>query len=63
MTTVCKNCGGSINAATWTKPGAKSPKLCAWVETNNEETWTFYRLPLAHHNHLKSTNMLEHFNQ
>jgi len=41
----------------------KYPKLCAWVETNIEETWTFYRLPLAHHKHLKSTNLLERFNQ
>jgi len=39
------------------------PKLCAWVEANIEETWTFYRLPLAHHKHLKSTNLLERFNQ
>ena len=45
------------------KWGAKYPKLCAWVETNVEETWTFYRLPLAHHKHLKSTNLLERFNQ
>jgi len=42
---------------------AKYPKLCAWVETNIEETWTFYRLPVAHHKHLKSTNLLERFNQ
>ena len=28
-----------------------------------EETWTFYRLPLAHHKHLKITNLLERFNQ
>ena len=41
----------------------KYPKLCAWVEGNIEETWTFYRLPLAHHKHLKSTNLLERFNQ
>lgn len=45
------------------KWGTKYPKLCAWVETNIEETWTFYRLPLAHHKHLKSTNLLERFNQ
>lgn len=45
------------------KWAAKYPKLCAWVETNIEETWTFYRLPLAHHKHLKSTNLLERFNQ
>lgn len=41
----------------------KYPKLGAWVEGNIEETWTFYRLPLAHHKHLKSTNLLERFNQ
>ena len=33
------------------------------MEANIEETWTFYRLPLAHHKHLKSTNLLERFNQ
>lgn len=41
----------------------KYPKLCAWVEENIEETLTYYRLPLAHHKHLKSTNMLERLNQ
>ena len=41
----------------------KYPKLCAWVEENIEETFTFYRLPRAHHKHLKSTNMLERLNQ
>ena len=45
------------------KWATKYPKLCAWVETNIEETWTFYRLPLAHHKHMKSTNLLERFNQ
>ena len=45
------------------KWGGKYPKLCAWAETNIEETWTFYRLPVAHHKHLKSTNLLERFNQ
>ena len=45
------------------KWGGKYPKLCAWVETNIEETWTFYRLPVAHHKHLKSTNLLERFSQ
>jgi putative transposase len=42
---------------------AKYPKLTAWVEDNIEETLTFYRLPRAHHKHLKSTNMLERLNQ
>jgi putative transposase len=45
------------------KWGGKYPKLCAWVETNIEETWTFYRLPVTHHKHMKSTNLLERFNQ
>jgi putative transposase len=44
----------------WT---VRYPKLCTWVESNIEETWTFYRLPVAHHKHLKSTNLLERFNQ
>ena len=45
------------------KWAAKYPKLCEWVETNIEQTWTYYRLPLAHHKHVKSTNLLERFNQ
>ena len=39
------------------------PKLCAWVEENIEETFTFYRLPPPHHKHMKSTNMLERLNE
>lgn len=42
---------------------AKYPKLTDWVEDNIEETFAFYRLPRQHHKHLKSTNMLERFNQ
>jgi len=42
---------------------AKYPKLCDWAEDNIEETLTYYRLPLAHHRHMKSTNMLERLNQ
>jgi putative transposase len=42
---------------------ATYPKLCDWVEENIEETLTFYRLPLGHHKHLKSTNMLERLNE
>jgi transposase-like protein len=45
------------------KWASKYPKLCAWVEANVEETWTFYRLPKEHHKHLKSTNVLERLNQ
>jgi transposase-like protein len=41
----------------------KYPKLVDWVESNIAETLTFYRLPRAHHKHLKSTNMLERLNE
>ena len=41
----------------------KYPKLCDWVEANVVETFTYFRLPLAHHKHMKSTNMLERLNQ
>ncbi len=41
----------------------KHPRLCDWVETSIEETLTFYRLPQAHHKHLKSTNLLERLNE
>ncbi|WP_024325948.1 IS256 family transposase [Thioalkalivibrio sp. AKL19] len=42
---------------------AKYPRLCDWVEENIQETLTFYRLPRAHHKHMKSTNMLERLNE
>lgn len=42
---------------------AKYPRLTDWVEANIEETLTYYRLPLQHHKHMKSTNMLERLNQ
>lgn len=42
---------------------AKYPKLVDWVETHIGETLNFYRLPRAHHKHLKSTNMLERLNE
>lgn len=38
-------------------------KLCAWVEENIGETLNYYRLPLQHHKHMKSTNMLERLNE
>jgi len=41
----------------------KYPKLVDWVENNIGETLSFYRLPRAHHKHLKSTNMLERLNE
>jgi len=50
-------------AAWLAKWQGKYAKLCVWVEDNIEETLTYYRLPLAHHKHMKSTNMLERLNQ
>ena len=41
----------------------KYPRLCDWVESNIEETLSFYRLPRQHHKHMKSTNMLERLNE
>jgi transposase-like protein len=50
--------------AQWlTKWAARYPKLTAWVEETIEETLTFYKLPRRHHKHMKSTNMLERFNE
>ena len=43
--------------------GKKYLKLCERVEEIIGETLTFYRLPLQHHKHMKSTNMLERFNE
>ena len=45
------------------KWAAKYPKLCEWVEEAIEETFAFYSLPPQHHKHLKSTNMLERYNE
>jgi transposase-like protein len=50
-------------AAWLVKWQTKYPKMCAWVEANIEETFTFYRLPAEHHKHMKSTNMLERINE
>jgi putative transposase len=45
------------------KWSGKYARLCTWVEDNVEETLTYYRLPLSHHKHMKSTNLLERLNQ
>ena len=45
-------------AAWLSKWSSKYARLCTWVEENIEETLTYYRLPLSHHKHMKSTNML-----
>lgn len=41
----------------------KYPRLCNWVEDSIEDTLSFYQLPLGHHKHIKSTNMLERLNE
>lgn len=41
----------------------KDARLTGWVEDNIEQTLTFFCLPRQHHKHLKSTNMLERFNE
>jgi len=48
----------------WLKKwSGRYPKLCDWVESNIDETLTFYRLPRQHHKNLKSTNLLERLNE
>ncbi len=41
----------------------KYPELTNWVEAHIGKTLTFYRLPRAHHKHLKSANMLKRLNE
>lgn len=43
------------------EPGCE--KLVTWVEDNIEETFSVYRLPRAHRVRMKSTNMLERYNE
>ena len=73
MTTACGSCAGSTTAVNWLKsattsrPGSPNGRgniqsSAAWVEENIEETLSYYRLPLPHHKHMKSTNM-ERLNQ
>ena len=50
-------------AAWLAKWSGKYPKLTSWVEENIEETLTYFRLPLTHRKHMKSTNMLERLNE
>ena len=50
--------------AAWIKKwGGRYAKLVDWVEENIEQTFTYFALPAAHHKHMKSTNMLERFNE
>ena len=45
------------------KAGNITVQKAEMVEESIGETFSFYRLPLQHHKHLKSTNMLERFNE
>jgi len=50
--------------AAWIKKwGDRYAKFVDWVEENIEQTFTYFVLPAAHHKHMKSTNMLERFNE
>jgi len=50
--------------ATWlTKWEDRYPSLCDWVESNIQSTLSYLNLPVSHHKHLKSTNMLERLNE
>lgn len=50
--------------AAWLKRWqSKYPKLCDWVEENIDETFAVYRLPVGHHKNMRSTNLLERFNE
>ena len=44
----------------WSK---KAPRLVGWVEANIYESLSFYRFPVAHRKHIKSTNMVERLNE
>jgi putative transposase len=51
----------SRDLAAWLKRWQeRHPKLCAWVETNIEETFTFYRLPPTHHKHCSPSAKVGH---
>ena len=50
--------------AAWIKKwGGRYAKLVDWVEEHIEETFTYFELPVVHRKHMKSTNMLERFNE
>ena len=57
-------CEVQHDLAAWlTKWSGKYAKLTNWVEENIEETLTYFRVPLAHRKHVKSTNTLERLNE
>lgn len=53
-----------LDMAAWIKKwGGRYSKLVDWVESDIEETFTYFMLPAMHHKHMKSTNMLERLNE
>ncbi len=42
---------------------SKVPRLVGWVEANIYESLSFYRFPISHRKHIKSTNMVERLNE
>src|SRR3546814_7864322 len=63
-TTLFRSAEARADLAQWlARWSAKYPRLTDWAEETIEETFSFYRLPRRHHKHMKSTNMLERFNE
>jgi putative transposase len=53
-----------VELAIWLKKWQlKCLKFCDWVEENIEETFSFFRLPLSHRKHLRSSNLIERVNE
>ena len=73
MMTACRSCAGCMTPRSsrgaprsggWlAKWWANIPSSPAGSKRILDETLTFYRLPRQHHEHLKSTNMLERLNE
>ena len=42
---------------------SKVPRLVGWVGANIYESLSFYRFPISHRKHIKSTNMVERLNE
>ena len=60
----CDLAEAKADLAQWlAKWQGKYPRLTQWVEDTIEETFTYFRLPMPHHKHMKSTNMLERLNE
>src|ERR1700738_3114772 len=63
MPTSMRRCRATFVAVGPISESGPLSRFCNWVEDNIEETLSYHRLPLPHHKHMKSTNMLERLNQ